>query len=553
MPWLVSAACACASAQAQTTPGQLLQDVRRLQPQGQDLPPLTAGDSLGLAVDDAGPSDQVQFVVRRFVFEGHDKLSTEALLQALSGWLDKPITYGDLRQGTEAIAALYRAQGLLARAVLPPQDITDGLVTVRIIESRLGGLAIDNRSLRIDPAQIQAWFDRQTPTGQVIDLFALDHALLTLDDAPAIGVKGYLQPGQEAGQTVLALQIEDKPRANGQALYDNFGDPNTGKQRLSAQLNLNGLTGWADQLNLYGLRTQGSTYARLGWTTTTAAATRGQRLGVYASAMDYGIQSSAFQAARITGASQVLGFEATDPVIRSRQTNVVASFNWAHSRFKSWNDGVLNTDRTQSSHVAQFGVSGNRLDDGQDGIGTASLMASMGDIERGPGTDTYAVSGLFSKLRYGLTRTHSLAPGWTLFASLTGQIASHNMDSSEQLYLGGPMNVRAYASGQGAASQGQLYTLELRKLLPQQTQLVIFYDEGRAQTWKFNPASNNVDNAYTLRGTGLSLSWQGPYGLQVKATWAHRLGQPSTSVSNSLAQNGGLDRQRLWLNASVPF
>jgi len=551
MPLLVSAA--CASAQAQITPGQLLQDIRRLQPPVQELPAPTADDGLGLAVNDGGQSDQVQFVVRRFVFEGHDKLSTEALQQALSAWLDKPITYSDLRQGTEVIAALYRAQGLLARAVLPPQDITEGQITVRIIESRLGGLAIDNRSLRIGQADIQAWFDRQTPTGQVIDLFALDHALLTLDDAPAISAKGYLQPGQDAGQTVLALQIEDKPRANGQALYDNFGDPNTGQQRLSAQLNLNGLTGWADQLSLYGLRTQGSTYARLGWTTTTAAATRGQRLGVYASTMDYGIQSNAFQAARITGASEVWGFEATDPVIRSRQTNVVASFNWAHSRFKSWNDGVLNTDRTQSSRVAQWGVSGNRLDDGQDGIGTASLMVSMGDIERGPGTDTYAVGGLFSKLRYGLTRTHTLAPGWTLFASLTGQIASHNMDSSEQLYLGGPLNVRAYASGQGAATQGQLYTLELRKLLAQQTQLVLFYDEGRAQTWKFPPASHNVDNHYHLRGTGFSLSWVGPYGLQVKATWAQRRGQPSTSVSNSLAQNGGLDRQRFWLNASVPF
>jgi hemolysin activation/secretion protein len=543
----------CTIAQAQATPGQLLQDIRALQPPVRELPVPSAETGLQLSPDDSLPTGAVQFVIRRFVFEGHAKLSSEALQQALSAWLDKPITYGDLRQGIEAITALYRAQGLLARAVLPPQDITEGQVTVRIIESRLGGLAIDNRSLRIGQADIQAWFDSQTPTGQVIDLVALDHALLSLDDAPAISAKGYLQPGQEAGQTVLALQIEDKPRANGQALLDNFGDPNTGKQRLSAQLNLNGLTGWADQLSLYGLRTQGSTYARLGWTTTTAAATRGQRLGVYASTMDYSIQSNAFQAAGITGASQVLGLEATDPVIRSRQTNVVVSFNWAHSRFKSWNDGVLNTDRTQSSHVAQWGVSGNRLDDGQGGISTASLMASMGDIERGPGTDTYAVGGLFSKLRYGLTRTHTLTPGWTLFASLTGQIASHNMDSSEQLYLGGPLNVRAYASGQGAASQGQLYTLELRKQLPQQTQLVIFYDEGRAQSWKRPPVSHNVDNRYHLRGTGLSLSWLGPYGLQVKATWAQRLGQPSTSVSNSLAQNGGLDRQRFWLNASVPF
>lgn len=277
-------------------------------------------------------------------------------------------------------------------------------------------------------------------------------------------------------------------------------------------------------------------------------------MGLYASHMDYRIISSAFQSARVTGAADVLGFEATDPLIRSRTTNAVVSFNWAHSRFKTWNDGVFNADRAYTSDVAQFGISGNRLDDWQGGgTSTASLMASVGDIDRVASSDTDQVGGFFAKLRYGLSRTHNLAPGLSLFASLTGQIASHNMDSSEQLYLGGPLNVRAYASGQGSASQGQLYTMELRQQLPGPFQLALFYDEGRAQTWKFKLPTHNVDNAYNLRGAGASLSWSGPLGAQVKATWAQRIGQPSPSVSNYLTQNGGLDRTRVWLNASIPF
>ena len=127
------------------------------------------------------------------------------------------------------------------------------------------------------------------------------------------------------------------------------------------------------------------------------------------------------------------------------------------------------------------------------------------------------------------------------------------MDSSEQLYLGGPLNVRAYASGQGSASQGQLYTMELRQQLPGPFQLALFYDEGRARTWKFKLPTHNVDNAYNLRGAGASLSWSGPLGAQVKATWAQRIGQPSASVSSLLMKNGGLDRSRVWLNASIPF
>lgn len=555
-PWLMTllAGASWGLVHAQTTPGQLLQDIRILQPQTPEVPAPLPGTGLTLGAEASSPSSPVQFVVQRFNFEGHERLPVQVLDALLSGLLGKPISYDDLRQGTIAIGALYRENGFLARAVLPPQDITDGTVTIRIIESRLGGLAIDNRSLRISNAQIQSWVDRQMPQGQVMVLEALDHALLTLGDLPTVAVNGYLQEGEQPGQTLLALTVQDKPRYNGQALLDNFGDKNTGQMRTSAQVNLNGLAGLGDQLNLYGLHTPGSDYLRAGWTTTTAAATRGQRVGVYASHMAYRIISTAFQSAKVTGAADVMGLEATDPLIRSRTRNAVVSFNWAHSRFKTWNDGVLSADRSYTSEVAQFGISGNRLDDWQGGgTSTASLMASLGSIDRLESTDTNRVAGIFSKLRYGFSRTQNLRSDLSLFVSLTGQIASHNMDSSEQLYLGGPMNVRAHASGQGSASQGQLYTAELRKQLSGQVQLALFYDEGRAQTWKFNLPSNNVDNQYTLRGAGISAAWQGPKGLHLKVTWAQRMGDLSTSVSNYLAQNGGLDRNRFWLNASVPF
>lgn len=555
-PWLMTllAAASCGAVHAETTSGQLLQDIRVLQPRTQELPVPLPETDLSLSPAETSHQKAVQFVVREFKFEGQERLSVQALNKALSSLLGQPITYDDLRRGMSAISALYRTKGMLARAVLPPQDITEGQVTIRIIESRMGGLAIDNRSLRISNAQIQAWFDKQVPAGQVMSLDVLDHALLTLGDLPTVAVNGYLQEGEAPGQTVLAMTVQDDPRYNGQALADNFGDKNTGQLRSSAQLNVNGLMGHGDQLNLYGLHTQGSDYVRVGWTTTTAAATRGQRMGLYASRMDYRIISSAFQSARVTGAADVLGFEATDPVIRSRTTNAVVSFNWAHSRFKTWNDGVFSADRAYTSRVAQFGISGNRLDDWQGGgTGTASLMATVGDIDRVASSDTDQVGGFFAKLRYGLSRTHNLAPGLSLFASLTGQIASHNMDSSEQLYLGGPLNVRAYASGQGSASQGQFYTMELRQQLPGPFQLALFYDEGRARTWKFKLPTHNVDNAYNLRGAGASLSWSGPLGSQVKATWAQRIGQPSASVSSLLMKNGGLDRTRVWLNASIPF
>lgn len=138
--------------------------------------------------------------------------------------------------------------------------------------------------------------------------------------------------------------------------------------------------------------------------------------------------------------------------------------------------------------------------------------------------------------------------GWRL----SGQLASRNMDSSEQLYLGGPLNVRAYSSGQGAASQGNLASLELRQSLPFQTMVAAFYDIGNVQMQKFNTQHINY-NSYILQGYGLSLVWYGPYGFNVKGVWAHRSGTLNSNVASYLNQNGGLSQNRFWINAALPF
>jgi len=162
------------------------------------------------------------------------------------------------------------------------------------------------------------------------------------------------------------------------------------------------------------------------------------------------------------------------------------------------------------------------------------------------------VAGTFAKLRYAANRNQALTESLSFYLGVSGQLASKNMDSSEQLYLGGPMNVRAYASGQGAASQGNLTTAELRQNLPYQTQLTAFYDMANVQQWKFN-TQNIATNNYILQGYGASLGWIGPYGVNIKAVWAQRTGQLSQSVAQYLSQNGGTSVNRFWITGSIPF
>jgi hemolysin activation/secretion protein len=68
-------------------------------------------------------------------------------------------------------------------------------------------------------------------------------------------------------------------------------------------------------------------------------------------------------------------------------------------------------------------------------------------------------------------------------------LASKNLDSSQQFYLGGPTGVRAYPVGQGAGSQGAIMQLELHQQVVSESPIGSitaygFYDLGGVQLFK---------------------------------------------------------------------
>ncbi len=542
-------------AHAQTSAGQLLQEIQTLTPPSNEIPEITR-EITPLQVTPVKPEPgKLTFTVQRFNFTGNNKISNEDLQKLVAGLLNQPITFEDLQKAAEAISQYARARGWVVRAVLPQQEITAGTVTFNIVEAKLGGVLIDNKSKRVSNERVEHWINSGISKESELSLEELDRVLQTLNDLPDVAVVGSLQEGSRAGEVALLVTVTDKPLFNGQVAIDNYGNSNTGQIRESVQANLNGPLGIGDQLSIYGLYTDGSIYGRLGYTA--PVGTSGLRLGVNASTMNYHIINTGFQNLYANGVANTGGVEASYPIIRSRAANLFATFNWNYSDFQNWTVAGLNADQSYNTSVAQFGLSGNVLDSYLGGgLNVGSLSISGGNINRntvGQYNTQYGVAGDFVKLRYGFNRTQAITGSLSAYIAVSGQIASKNMDSSEQLYLGGPMGVRAYTTGQGAASQGNLTTFELRQNLPYQFQLAAFYDLANVQTWTSNPVINTVDNNYTLQGYGLSLTWIGPYDLNVKAIWAQRTGPLSQSVTTYLEQNGGTSQNRFWLTASIPF
>ena len=157
-------------------------------------------------------------------------------------------------------------------------------------------------------------------------------------------------------------------------------------------------------------------------------------------------------------------------------------------------------------------------------------------------------------MRYSVNRNQFINSYVSAYLGLTGQLASKNLDASEQIYFGGPYAVRAYATGQANASQGEIMTFELSQVLPMGLTLTEFYDYSNVQTFKdINFQGAPPQNSYSLQGVGSSLGWIGDAGIKIKATLAIPTGSIPPTIKQTLTGNGGYSSYRLWLTATLPF
>jgi hemolysin activation/secretion protein len=170
-----------------------------------------------------------------------------------------------------------------------------------------------------------------------------------------------------------------------------------------------------------------------------------------------------------------------------------------------------------------------------------------------------ATEGSFAKLGFNGSITKPLPVKRTnLVASLYGQLANKNLNSAEQLYLGGPYGVRAYPVAQGGGSQGAVASVEVNHTLIQNLQLGAFFDAGMIQQYvnTFNSwqGQTNASNTYSLYATGLSAKYQ-YQRVQLSGSLAWRLG--NNPLYTQSGQQLNTDNQyrdvQGWIKGSIFF
>lgn len=503
-------------------------------------------------------------VVKMVIFTGNPPglkgLSEADLQRQLTADLNRPQTFSGLKTMAQKITDLYRRNGLLvARAVLPPQTVKDGVLTIRIIPGRYDSAHITSTApVRTSVAQRLA--HSVTPEGDVVTRAQLEREALLLGEIPGVNAQVAMKTGRLQGTTTPEITLTPGQRFGGYVGLDNQGDPTTGRSRVMAGGYANNLLGLGDQLRVdlldayekSDLLNGSLDYSLL------AGGAYGTRVGASYSHLNYRYN---FNKLGFKGYSDNWGLYVTRPWIRTSRARVDVRMDGGQQFLTDTYPDALGGQGRKQVSTGALTLTGS-VADLPGGVTSFGVTGTTGNVDlRNETARIWSQNdGQFSRLNYQLNHDQQAWGPFSVYAAVKGQLADGNLDASQKFLMGGPSAVRAYDIGDGSVDQGVAGTAEVRSRwrVPAQRWLGVapeltvaaFYDQGWGEQYRNNDNGRGGTlanrNNLNLAGAGLyaTVADAGNYALTM--TWAHRTGNADPNAVHD-------DSDRFWVSAVKTF
>lgn len=517
------------------------------------------------------PAAAFKVKVSAFHISGNTVFTEAELQSVVASYTGKGLTLAELEKAAAEISRFYRGKGyFVARAYLPAQQINAGVINLAIMEGELGIVRIKMKnSGRLAESTVQKIINASSKQGDVVNSNKMERGILLVNDLAGVSVSSTMTPGTTLGTSDLLVEVAQAGSFNGGISYDNFGNKYTGQNRIGASLNYNSPAGIGDQLGLQ-MMTSGSglRYLRTGYLLPVGA--QGTKIGTAYSNMSY-LLGGDFSSLNAQGVATDGSLYATHPVIRSRNLNLNVQLGYDTKKMQDQAGGLTTSDKRNDSWAAT--LSGDFRD--ELGLNSYSATFASGKLDlSGNQTNqtvdaaTAKTEGSYSKINYNFARVHPLSADYSLYAALSGQAASNNLDSADKWVLGGASGIRAYPQGEASGDEGQILNFELRRDLGMYSfgniQLAGFVDAGsivlHKNTWTGWQGGNaNLPDNYNLYGAGVGLNLSsfgrgnsmGDYA--AKAFFAAKIGNnPGSDINNNDSDNAN-NKFRFWLQAIKSF
>ena len=497
-----------------------------------------------------GLQEEVHFKVENFRLEAPDLYIDKApLVKILQDGMKDDQTLTGLNEVIRKITGYCRQHGYpAAAAYLPPQTSTDGVVVLKVIPGRYGEVKIENQS-KLKERVIKGFLNGLTKEkGKIIRTEDLETTLFSLSDASGNKAVGVLSPGAEFGTSDLTVRIEKGKSTNTILYVENYGSKNTGRYRYGLQHSIYDVGGTGARINVGTLISNDHLHnyyanyeALIGHGGTT--------LGLGYSRMDYQV-GGALGSIGAEGTADTISLFGHRPIyhLHDKQLNVNYGLDFRKLKDEIKAFGFNTKKHSTNVHVGVDGFL--RVEGLYFGYGLTARTGWLGaDSDYGEQQMELAgTKGNYSKLELNATAVKRLGNMADLMVKASGQVASKNLDGSEEIYLGGANAIRAYPQGTGSGDEGILATAELRFYTPVKGLVFsTYYDTGFV---KYNHGGElymtrdgAVGSSIHLQGWGVGLSYTAPGDWFARLDYARRIGGSRMLTEEEKAKG------RLWFMA----
>ena len=448
----------------------------------------------------SGASDVKNIKVNRFEVNPSEILESTAIKAVLEPYENKQVSLKDLFDAVNALNVLYETKGAkTSRAILPPQDVKDGIVKIRLIEARVSEVKVSattyvNKNFVSDRIKQKS--------GDLVSVAKLETDLIRYNALYESKLSASIAAGAKVGTTDISIEVKEPKPFQFVTFADNAGRDTVGIGRIGAIFTGKNLVGDNDNLQVVVTGSEGT--KSFGMTYSIPITNDDMRLETSFNAGAIEIIEGPFVPLNITGSSR----DVTVGIAQPFSVNINRQWT-AYGRLSARNsvsefDGYVQQDTDLK--VISVGVSGEaHYDD----------YAWSLDNNLNFGTKELGGEEAFTYYRANASFMEQVSPKTTMLARAGLQYsASEIVPSGEQFQIGGLNTVRGFSEGLLSGRNGYFTSLEMRHVLinsapteetnnlAHSVQGLVFFDHGGA--FPYIPGQSITKDDYlTSAGVGL--------------------------------------------------
>lgn len=460
-----------------------------------------------------------RFEIVRFAIEGNTLLKAEDAERAVAPYVGARKDFDDIQRALEALEQSYRDRGYgLVHVLLTEQDITRGVVQLRVIEPRLGKVSVEGNRY-FDVANVRASLPGLRP-GETPNSQQVARNVQLLSGHPAKQTTVLLQPGATRAELDAVARVSDEPPLRFTATLDNSGTRESGRARAGIGVQHANLFNRDHVLDIQYL-------ASVEHPGNAAIYGAGYRIPFYAQASSLdlivGYSDVAFGALPglfcVSGSGTLFGAHYTLHLARLGEyaQKLTAGLDYRAYR----NQVVANAGLVPAVivHPASVGYEGLWRSTGTEiGVYANYLQNVVGGGSAGSDADFKAAradaTANYRVWRVGAHYAHVFVQDWQLRATLNGQYSADALVPGEQFGFGGPdsvrgFNIREVVNDRGYAASVEIQTPELAprfRWTDARARLLAFYDAGTTSRNSARPGDAAGQSGGSL-GVGLRFAY----------------------------------------------